>query len=56
VLYWCRNRENTVRPNVMGRTVFHVPFTGTGDDVLRFFSGINVLTEPFPGLNLVYDG
>ena len=39
----------------MFRTIFHVQFPVTGDDVLRLFSGIGVPAEPFTGLNFVHD-
>ena len=39
----------------MHRTIFHVQFHVTGNDVLRFFVCIDVPAEPFTGLNLVHD-
>jgi len=55
VFRWCRQHENAARTNPVHRTIFHVQFPVTGDDVLRFFSGIGVPAEPFTGLNLVHD-
>jgi hypothetical protein len=39
----------------MSGAVFHVQLSRAGDDVLRLFSGIGVLAEPLPGLNLIHD-
>jgi hypothetical protein len=39
----------------MHRTIFHVQFPVTGNDVLRFFGCISVPAEPFTGLDLVHD-
>ena len=54
VLYRRRNCKNTAWANFMDRAVFHVQFAGTGDDVLRFFSGVGVPPQPFPGLSISY--
>ena len=47
------NRKNTSGTDLVGAAIFHVQFTGTGDDVLRFFGSVGVPAKPFPRLNLV---
>ena len=56
VFYRRWNGKNTPRTDAVGAAIFHVQFTGPGDDVLRFFGGIGMPAEPFSRLDLIDDG